>query len=131
MKNCHEVFDENFAVIIEELKKGNFKGCFRLSVDLTVYSTLSEYKEGVLISETLESVFSQVGPIFDEFEVDKDETVQIFTELISAVDDILNKYKKNDIELLNALVSIRFIATKFQMRCWKLNTKKEDNFEEK
>jgi len=48
--------------------RGTIKGSFVYSSNLTLFSTLLDYEDGILISEILEGVFSQVGPFAEEMD---------------------------------------------------------------
>ena len=66
MKSIFDVFNEGFEEITRMVEQGNYKGSFVYSSNLTLFSTLLDYEDGILISELLEGVFSQVGPFAEE-----------------------------------------------------------------
>ena len=68
MKDVFDVFDEGFEEITRMVGQGNYKGPFVFSSNLTLFSTLLVYEDGILISEILEGVFSQVGPFAEELD---------------------------------------------------------------
>jgi len=121
MKDVITVFDENLNSIVEMLNSNNLKGCYFLSSSLTMFSHLSEYHDAVLISEVLESVFSQVGPLLDDEKVTPDAREQALTLLKQPLQEIIDNYQKDDKnELYAALKNIRVRATGIQLMCWKV-----------
>ncbi len=130
MKNVYEVFDENLNILIDTINVINLKNCFRISVDLTMYSLMSEFKEGVFISELLESVFSQVGPLFDEYDINPDIEFEMIERMKKLLIKIRDNYKEsNKDELYSSLIELRYIATKFQSMCFNIMKKKPAEIE--
>lgn len=120
MKDAKTVFDESLNSIVEMLNSNNLKGCYFLSSSLTMFSHLSEYHDAVLISEVLESVFSQVGPLLDDEKVTPDAREQVLALLKQPLQEIIDNYQKDDKnKLYAALKSIRVQATGIQLMCWK------------
>ena len=54
MKSIFDVFNEGFEEITRMVGQGNYKGSFVYSSNLTLFSTLLDYEDGILISELLE-----------------------------------------------------------------------------
>ncbi len=116
MKDVFDVFNEGFEEITRMVGQGNYKGSFVYSSNLTLFSTLLDYEDGILISEILEGVFSQVGPFAEE--MDAKEIGSINEQLAAQMKTITGSYRAEDKNILyQALRDLRSLATKFQMRC--------------
>jgi len=116
MKEVFDVFNEGFGEITRMVGQGNYKGSFVYSSNLTLFSTLLDYEDGILISEILEGVFSQVGPFAEE--MDAKEIGFINEQLAAQMKIIADSYRAEDKNILyQALRDLRSIATKFQITC--------------
>jgi hypothetical protein len=116
MKSIFDVFNEGFEEIARMAGQGNHKGSFVYSSNLTLFSTLLDYEDGILISELLEGVFSQVGPFAEE--LNPEEIGSINEQLAAQMKIIAGSYRAEDKNALyQALRDLRSIATKFQIRC--------------
>jgi hypothetical protein len=125
MKEVPEVFKENLLSISDSLDSSNLRACFLGSANLTIFSTMADYDDGVIITEMLQNVFSEVGPLFDEYQMDEKDSEQLMNEMKKYLKDIIKNYDdKNKNDLYIALKNMRCVATKFQMQCWKLMKKK-------
>lgn len=115
MKDVFDVYKENFEEIIQMIEQGNYKGSFVASTYLTLVSSTLDYTDGVLISEILEGVFSQIGPAAEGSEP---ERVKVLNEQLTAQMRILtDSYRAEDKNALYlALRDLRSIATKFQIQ---------------
>jgi hypothetical protein len=116
MKSIFDVFNEGFEEITRMVGQGNYKGSFVYSSNLTLFSTLLDYEDGILISELLEGVFSQVGPFAEE--LNPEEIRSINEQLAAQMKIIAGSYRAEDKTILyQALRDLRSIATKFQIKC--------------
>ncbi len=116
MKSIFDVFNEGFEEITRMVEQGNYKGSFVYSSNLTLFSTLLDYEDGILISELLEGVFSQVGPFAEE--LNPEEIRSINEQLAAQMKIIAGSYRAEDKNILyQALRDLRSIATKFQIKC--------------
>ena len=116
MKSIFDVFNEGFEEITRMVRQGNYKGSFVYSSNLTLFSTLLDYEDGILISELLEGVFSQVGPFAEE--LNPEEIGSINEQLAAQMKIIAGSYRAEDKNILyQALRDLRSIATKFQIKC--------------
>jgi hypothetical protein len=78
---------------------------------------MSDYDDGILICELLESVFSQVGPLFEAFQIEENDKKQVLDEMKTHLSQILKNYGVEDKnQLYLGLKEIRATATKFQIR---------------
>lgn len=94
--------------------QGNYKGAFVASANLTLFSTLLDYDDGILVSEVLEGVFSQVGPLAEDLETE--EVRPTNEQLAAKMQVVTDTYRAEDKNALyQALRDIRSIATKFQI----------------
>ena len=125
MKEVPEVFNENLLSISNLLDSSNLRACFLGSANLTIFSTMADYDDGVMITEILQGVFSEIGPLFDEYQIEEGEREQIMNDMKKYMKDIISNYNENNKnELYSALKNLRHVATKFQMQCWKLMKRK-------
>ncbi|MCK9299429.1 hypothetical protein HL657_07790 [Methanoculleus sp. YWC-01] len=116
MKDVFDVFNEGFEEITRMVEQGNYKGPFVYSSNLTLFSTLLDYEDGILVSEILEGVFSQVGPFAEE--LGAEEIRSINEQLAAQMKIITDSYRTEDKNALyQALRDLRSIATKFQIKC--------------
>lgn len=116
MKDVFDVFNEGFEEITRMVEQGNYKGPFVYSSNLTLFSTLLDYEDGILVTEILEGVFSQVGPFAEE--LGAEEIRSINEQLAAQMKIITDSYRAEDKNALyQALRDLRSIATKFQIKC--------------
>lgn len=120
MKDFETIFKENIEQIGNLLLEMDFASCFKLSGGLTHFNSYTENAEYIFISEVLEGIFSQVGPIVDDIQVPEDE----FNNFTSKIQEAYYNLKiaiehNNKIEIFDSLVSLRFIATQFQLK-WQI-----------
>ncbi len=119
MKDIYQIFDENFKVLIEMTEKMNLVNCMNTALDLTRVSTLADFKDGLFVSETLENVFSQVGPLLDQYNIPEVEGKQIKEKMHQSMILLSQNYKANDkAKLYEILRDLRSVATCFQFKCW-------------
>ena len=115
MKDVNTVFDERVKALGDTLKENNFLGCFRSTTDLTIFCTLAEFEDGVLISETFENVFYDLAYLFDTRDIDEKYKTEIVSALMPQLSEILKNYKTDINKAFFALKKMRFTATKFQL----------------
>ena len=119
MKDYDTIFMENIKQIGALLEKMDFSSCFKCSMSLTNFCTYIEHSEYVFICEVLEGVFSQVGPIVDNIELPEEEIREFMPKMQTSYNNmVIAIERKNKTELFDSLISIRFIATLFQLK-WK------------
>ena len=71
-----------------------------MSSDLTKYSVMTDYQDGVLVAEIFKGIFLQIYDLFTTMEVPENEREQILTELKNHVVSIKSTYKDNDKNLI-------------------------------
>jgi hypothetical protein len=82
---------------------------------------MSDFRDGVLISEVFESVFDQIAPLFDQYEVSEEDRSVIKEKVKEQVAIVAKSYGiENKIELYEALKNLRVVATDFQFKCFKM-----------
>ena len=119
MRSNHEVFDSRLDMIENIIEKKQFMNCYRICNDLTRYSILSDYQDGLLISEVFEGVFSQLDILFDRTNIPEPAQKLILTDLKNNIVEVKNVYKNNDkTSIYEALKKIRNTTTCFQIDCW-------------
>ncbi len=117
-KDKFEIFDTNLQQLNSLIEKNSFVNCYRTCTDLTRYSAMSNYTDGLIISEILEEVFSQIHRVFTEHSIPDDEKHIIESELKNGIDKIKGSYKDEDKNsLYDGLKKIRNDATHFQLKC--------------
>lgn len=125
MKEVPEIFKENLLSISNLLDSGNLRACYIGSANLTMFSVMSDYDDGVIITEVLQGVFSEIGPLFDDYQIEEKDSEQLMDEMKNYMKDIIKNYdERNKNDLYSALKKLRHAATKFQMQCWKVMKKK-------
>lgn len=116
MKHYQAVIEENLSAIQEMVKIYNFRAAFEIVSDLTKICTLFDDEDGILIMEVLEGIFSQVGPIFENYELSEDLKKEIASITVGELNKIMDNYKsKNQINIYKNLRYIRSISTKLQI----------------
>ena len=129
MANHLEVFDDYLNKLKLAVEENRLSNCNAISSDLTKYSVMTDYQDGVLIAEIFESVFSQIRDLFTTMEVSENERERILAELKNHIVSIKNTYKDNDKNLIyQELKKIRNAATRFQIHCWNTFSAKPQPF---
>jgi len=119
MKGVKEVFDEKLKLINEMIEKDHLRGGYITSTDLTRYSTMSDFDDGILISELLENVFSEIGPLFEMYQIEEENKKRLLEEIKEQISKLKQYIQKPDEkQLYLALRQLRSTATKFQMITW-------------
>jgi hypothetical protein len=127
MRDFNNIFIENLKQITVLLEKRDFESAFKSVAPITHYCNFSEDAQGVFISEVLEGVFNQVGPIIDTFQIPDDEVHETVSNLIEAYNSLIVAIsEKNKIQIFESLISIRYIATQFQLKWSKIGKPKTD-----
>jgi len=128
MKDLFAVFDESFELIRKLLDEHNFSGCSSIATDLITFSMMSDFTDGVLIGEVLESVFDQIAPLFERFEVVEQERNTLKERLKEQVGLMSKSYRmENKTEVHESLRNIRVAATAFQFKCYRTMKPKSDS----
>lgn len=117
MKNTNEIFDENLRIIVEMLEKSNYHGCTRIARKLITVSTMSNFKDGVFISEVLEGIFDQLDDVVRRYKVDENELKKIIKVLIEQSNALVEALKNDSKEkLYEVLKEMRYSMTEFQIK---------------
>lgn len=119
MKDVHEVFEEYLKEIINNTGVDTIYGCFRLCADLSLFSALADYSEGVFIAEIAENIFLDVGGTINEYEIDKSDATETLGKIKNELKTILSCYKNDPNALNSALKTMVFTSRKFCVRCRK------------
>lgn len=117
MKDVYEAFEEHLHDMINFAGDLKLKECFLTATNLTRLCTLLGFKRGVFIAEILESVFTQVDPIFQNYAVPEDDKKQIVDNMTRNLSALLSDYKGDKARVYDILEDLRFTATEFQIRC--------------
>lgn len=117
MKDVYGVFDDGFNRLAS-LREVGFKGCFHLAVDLTRVAAYSDFKQGLLVAEVLEGIFSQIGPLFDRYDIPEDEGKKIIDIIIQDLSSLSSVYRSDSSAAYEILADLRLAATKFQFKCY-------------
>lgn len=125
MKNTIEIFDENLKVIVNMLKESNYAGCNRISRKLITVATMSNFKDGVFISEILEGIFDQLDDVVTRYEVDGDKLKKLNMLLIERGNTLVEALKNNSNEkLYEILKEMRYSVTEFQINSFNTTKRK-------
>ena len=127
MKDFDVIFLDNLKQIGELIETRNIQGAYKVSTNLIRFCDITDDEEGIFISELLENVFSQVGPILDNYQLSEQEItglIQILQETYKGV--IVAIEEKKRLEIFDTLVKLRFIATKLQLNQIRVGKKKSD-----
>ena len=129
MGNHLEVFDDYLNKLKLAVEENRLLNGRAMSSDLTKYSIMADYQDGVLIAEIFEGIFSQIDDLFTTTDVPENQREQILTELKNHIVSIEKTYKDDDKNLIyQELKKIRNIATRFQTHCWNTFTAKPQHF---
>lgn len=119
MKNNFEIFDEHFQTLTAMVEQKQFSNCASMCSDLANYSAMSNYQDGVLISEILEGIFEQIRYEFKRMNIPNMEQQDFIAELKDSIMSIGATYKDDDKNsTYDALKKARNLATQFQIKCW-------------
>ena len=125
MKDVNQAFNDKLQKISELLDKGNLPGCYVTSRNMTSFSTTLEHDDWILISELFEGVFSQIGPLFESYQIDENEKKKLLSEFKISVSQVIKHYDDTDkTQLYLALQQLRSKATKFQINRWETGKRK-------
>ncbi len=101
--------------------QANFKNCSNISVDLIRLSTMAEYKDGIFISEILESIFEQIAPLLEGYDIPKDERTSIIAKLHEQISLLSKSYRNDNKEqIYEILKELRSMTTLLQFKCWNI-----------
>lgn len=117
-KDRFEIFDDGLQRIIQLMEKGQFSGCYDVCTSLTRYSVVSNYADGMMMSEVFERVFSQLDRMFNEYDIPREDKHVLVSKLRKGIDKIMTSYGDDDKNsLYDALAKMRSDTARFQMRC--------------
>ena len=120
MKDLRQTIDENFDSIRKLLDQGNYSGCSVMSTDLITYSVMSDHSEGIFIGEVFESVFDQIGPLVQMYDIKDEQRNTIHRQLSEQIASLAKSYNAGDkAGMYEALKGMRSTATRFQFDCWR------------
>lgn len=134
MKGLYEIFEEKTKKIVDMISAGNLRGCLGVSRNITMYSAISDFDDGILISEIFENIFSEIGPLFEMHEIDEKDKQRFLDELKSQIVKIpanLNSKHKDEKELYLILREMRSLTTKLQVMTWEKAKRKPKNEDKK
>jgi len=126
MKDVYEVFDENLKLLIEIIDITNMQGCFRISADLSIFSALADFSDGVLICEVMDSIFLDIGTSIDEYEVEIDDSKQVVSEVRKGLKLILSCYRDDPNTVYSTLKTMHLASGKFSLRSRKETKRKSE-----
>lgn len=116
MKDVYEAFEEHLQDMIVFSGLSKLEECFLTAADLTRLCTLLDFKRGVFIAETLESVFVQVNNVFQRHAVPEDDKKAVVRNIAGNLGKLMSNYKGDKEKLYDILEDLRFSATTFQIR---------------
>lgn len=118
MDDVNDIFIQNLDGIGALARDGKFRACFRSTHDLTRFAAMSDLKHGVFITEVLESVLLQIGPLFADYRIPPNDRTNIVDNVCEKLSLLSSAYKEEDKnQAYRVLEDLRFDATKFQFKC--------------
>ena len=90
------VFGQNLDYIATLARDAKFRTCFASSRKLSNFAAVSDLKHGMFITEVLENVFLQIGPLFSQDRVsskDREDIVSIVSKNLALLS---SAYKEGD-----------------------------------
>ena len=84
MKEFDTIFLENLEKIGDLLRDQNYASAFKSIGAITQFCSITENAQGVFVSEILEGVFYQVGPIIDNIQLPKEDAEELAVNLHGA-----------------------------------------------
>jgi hypothetical protein len=119
MKEPLLVLDEVFNQLLANIEQGKLRQCYRISSECVRFNELLDFDKGVYIFEIFESVFSQIGLIFEDFKLPEELSKQMSDDLYNYIKEIRPYINLESTEYLLALQRMRVSATKFQLYCFR------------
>ena len=125
MKDVYQIFDENLNTMKQFVEEYKFANCTKIASELIRIASFSDFKDGIMISEMLEAIFSQLTPLFLNYNISDVEIKSIRIELIKQIDLLSKSYKNTDLsKIYQILRDARVLVTQFQFKCWDLMEEK-------
>jgi len=123
--------DEVIISLINDIKemavKQRFANAFGISSELTKFSILVDNEDTILIGEILEGIFSQIGPIFDNYKLNDEEINLFVSGLIADLNSLIVNYQdKNYNKLYLDLKNLRSKSTKLQIKQMRVGVLKDN-----
>ena len=109
MKDSKQVFAEGLQRLTHPDEVG-FEACFHLASDITRVATYSDYKHGVLIAEVLEGVFSQIGPLFETYDIPENKIKDISDTISQGLSQLLPVYTDDSSAAFEILTDLGLCA---------------------
>lgn len=97
--------------------KRNLRACFVTAANMTRLFALLDFKRGVFICEVLDGVFSQPGPLFDNYKVPQGDANEQTDNIARNLRALMSDYKGDKSQLYDILEDVRGTATAFQSKC--------------
>lgn len=117
-RDIRQIFGEKADALVELAGEGRFGNAFRVSAGLTRMYALAGFKRGVLMSETLEGVFADVGALLDHHVVPNVDKAALRETLAAYLVRLKSAYGGSDAgDLYGVLEDIRLAATLFHFKC--------------
>jgi len=125
MKDVYQIFDESFATILRFLENAQYDNCYKISSDMTRIASVSEFTDGILVSEILESVFSQLSTLFGSYKIDEVGGKLIKDQLKEQISLLSKNYRIDDKNKVYPILrDLRSMVTQFQFKCWNTMSEK-------
>lgn len=119
MKDPLIVIDDVFNQLLVNTEQNKIRQCFHISSECVRFAEMLDNDKFIFIFEIFESVFSQIGPILDNYEIPDDISKEIKNNIYESIKEI-QKYSFNDVnEYLISLQKMRVYSTKMQLYCYR------------
>lgn len=117
MEDIYQIFDNGFQKLAR-LEVIGFENCFHIASDLTKIAAYGDFRQGVFVMENLEGVFSQIGTLFENYEIPQDEGSIMKRTINQYISSLASIYRTDNIATYKILMDMRFDTTKFQIKCY-------------
>ncbi|MGH2574311.1 MAG: hypothetical protein ACRD92_08950 [Nitrosopumilaceae archaeon] len=127
MKDVYQIFDESLNTIRQFIEAYKFDNCTTIASELIHVTSMADYKDGIFISEILETIFSNISSLFGSYEINDDDRKLIKEQLKDQMGLLLKSYRDEDkAKIYHIVRDMRSMATQFQFKCWNMMTEKSE-----
>ena len=115
MKDVYEIFADELQRLTGPDDIG-FENCFQIVPDLARIVAYSDFKQGLLVAEVLEGIFSQVEPLFNRYNIPENDATDIKNQIGQGLSLLSSAYRNDYGAAYEIPADLRFAATRFQFR---------------
>lgn len=116
VKDVKEIFIEELENIQNLLEHRNYTASARTAHSLITIASYAQHNDGIFVAEVLESIFTQLEPLFLRYKISTDTQNNINESLKKQFKLLLNSYKDMNIsKMYESLKELRSVTTTFQL----------------